>query len=188
MGRPKQLLRWQGEPLVVHAARTALQSGPSAAMVISGAVHEQVVAVLEPLRRNAGGRLHVIFNSNWQEGQARSVRVAIEALPPLCKAALFLPVDQPRLPEVTLRRLWQAWRAGNDLAAVSVDGTLRGAPAVFDRRFFSALKQLQGDQGGRVLLQQHRAEVIPINTPSHWLLDVDTPQEWQDLIAVECRE
>ena len=122
MGEPKQLLRWQGEPLVTRAARSALQSGASEAIVISGAVREQVEAALEPLRREAGGRLRVVFNAAWQEGQAGSVRAAVEALPAACEAALFLPVDQPRLPAALLRRLWQRWRGGSDLAAVAVGG------------------------------------------------------------------
>ena len=181
MGQPKQLLRWQGEPLVTRAARSALQSGATEAIVITGAVNEQVEAALEPLVQEGRGRLRLVFNPNWQEGQAGSVRVAVDALPAGCEAALFLPVDQPRLPAAALRRLWQTWRAGSDLAAVSVAGALRGAPAVFDQRFFSLLKKVQGDRGGGVLLQQHSADVMAIETPGHWLADVDTPEEWQAL-------
>ncbi len=181
MGKPKQLLWWQGEPLVARAARVALQSGASEAVVITGAVGEQVEAALEALRRDAGGRLRVVFNPNWQDGQAESVRVAVGALSVGCEAALFFPVDQPRLPVALLRRLWQVWRAGSDLGAVSVAGALRGAPAVFDRRFFGALEQLQGDRGGGGLLQQRSADVISIETPPHWLADVDTPEDWQAL-------
>ena len=148
MGEPKQLLRWRGEPLVARAARSALQSGASEAIVISGAVREQVEAALEPLRREAGGRLRVVFNAAWQEGQAGSVRAAVEALPAACEAALFLPVDQPRLPAALLRRLWQRWRGGSDLTAVAVGGAIRGAPALFDRRYFGLLKRVEGDRAG----------------------------------------
>ncbi len=182
MGQPKQLLRWRGEPLVTRAARIALQSGASEAIVISGAVSEQVEAALEPLRRDAGGRLRLVFNADWQEGQAGSVRVAVEALPAACEAALFLPVDQPRLPAALLRRLWQTWRGGSDLAAVAVGGAIRGAPALFDRRYFDLLKRVEGDRGGGMLLQRHAADISAIETPGHWLADVDTPEDWQTAV------
>ena len=182
MGEPKQLLRWRGEPLVARAARSALQSGASEAIVISGAVREQVEAALEPLRREAGGRLRVVFNAAWQEGQAGSVRAAVEALPAACEAALFLPVDQPRLPAALLRRLWQRWRGGSDLAAVAVGGAIRGAPALFDRRYFGLLKRVEGDRGGGALLRRHAADVSAIETPGHWLTDVDTPEDWRTAV------
>ena len=182
MGEPKQLLRWRGEPLVARAARSALQSGASEAIVVSGAVREQVEAALEPLRREAGGRLRVVFNAAWQEGQAGSVRAAVEALPAACEAALFLPVDQPRLPAALLRRLWQRWRGGSDLAAVAVGGAIRGAPALFDRRYFDLLKRVEGDRGGGALLRQHAADVSAIETPGHWLTDVDTPEDWRTAV------
>ena len=182
MGEPKQLLRWRGEPLVARAARSALQSGASEAIVISGAVRKQVEAALEPLRREAGGRLRVVFNAAWQEGQAGSVRAAVEALPAACEAALFLPVDQPRLPAALLRRLWQRWRGGSDLAAVAVGGAIRGAPALFDRRYFDLLKRVEGDRGGGALLRQHAADVSAIETPGHWLTDVDTPEDWRTAV------
>ena len=178
MGQPKQLLRWQGEPLVTRAARIALESGASETVVVTGAVADQVEAALAPLREAGRGRLRVVHNPNWQDGQAGSVHAAVDALPAACEAALFLPVDQLRLPAALLRRLWQTWRGGSDLAAVAVDGAIRGAPALFDRRFFGQLRLIQGDRGGGMLLRRHAGEVSAIEAQGEWLTDVDTPEEW----------
>ena len=182
MGEPKQLLRWQGEPLVTRAARIALESGASETVVVTGAVGEQVEAALAPLRAAGRGRLRVVFNPAWQDGQAGSVRAAVEALPAACEAVLFLPVDQPRLPAGLLRRLWQAWRGGSDLGAVTVDGAIRGAPGLFDRRFFGQLRQVQGDGGGGKLLRRYAAEVSAIEAPYEWVADVDTPEDWRTAV------
>ena len=147
MGEPKQLLRWQGEPLVTRAARIALESGASETVVITGAVGEQVEAALAPLREMGRGRLRVVHNPAWQDGQAGSVRAAVEALPAACEAVLFLPV--------------------------------RGAPGLFDRRFFGQLRQVQGDGGGGRLLRRYAAEVSAIEAPVEWVADVDTPEDWR---------
>ena len=179
MGEPKQLLRWQGEPLVTRAARVALESGASETIVVTGAVGAQVEAALGPLREAGRGRLRVVHNAAWQAGQAGSVRAAVEALPAACEAVLFTPVDQPRLPAGLLRRLWQAWRGGSDLAAVTVEGAVRGAPGLFDRRFFGQLRQVQGDGGGGRLLRRYAAEVSAIEAPLEWVADVDTPEDWR---------
>ncbi len=179
MGEPKQLLRWQGEPLVTRAARIALESGASETVVVTGAVGAQVEAALGPLREAGRGRLRVVHNAAWQAGQAGSVRAAVEALPAACEAVLFTPVDQPRLPAGLLRRLWQAWRGGSDLAAVTVEGAVRGAPGLFDRRFFGQLRQVQGDGGGGRLLRRYAAEVSAIEVPLEWVADVDTPEDWR---------
>ena len=182
MGEPKQLLRWQGEPLVTRAARIALDSGAAETLVVTGAVGEQVEAALAPLHEEGRGRLRVVFNRAWQDGQAGSVRAAVDALPAACEAVLFLPVDQPRLPAALLRRLWQTWRCGSDLVAVAVDGEVRGAPAVFDRRYFGLLQRVEGDRGGGALLRQHAAEVTAIEAPDEWLADVDTPEDWRTAV------
>ena len=179
MGEPKQLLRWQGEPLVTRAARIALESGASETVVVTGAVGEQVEAALAPLREAGRGRLRIVRNAAWQDGQAGSVHAAVEALPAACEAVLFLPVDQPRLPAALLRRLWQAWRGGSDLGAVTVDGAIRGAPGLFDRRFFGQLRQVQGDGGGGRLLRRYAVEVSAIEAPVEWVADVDTPEAWR---------
>ena len=187
MGQPKQLLRWQGEPLATRAARIALESGASETIVVTGAVAEQVEAALVPVREAGRGRLRVVHNPAWQDGQSGSVRVAVEALAAACEAALFLPVDQPRLPAALLRRLWQSWRGGSDLAAVAVAGAVRGAPALFDRRYFKLLQSVQGDRGGGALLRQHAAEVTAIETPGEWLADVDTPEDWRTAVDIGWR-
>lgn len=181
MGEAKQLLAWAGEPLVVRAARLALESGANQTFVVTGAHGEEVQAALDPLRKEAGKRLQVVPNSHWAEGQSTSVQAAVRALPDSCEAALFLPVDQPHLPVTLLRRLFHLWRTGWDMAAPSVAGEVRGAPAVFDRSYWPDLLALTGDRGGRPLLKNRKTDVATIETPAHWLTDIDTPEAWAQM-------
>ena len=68
MGQQKQLLHWQGEPLVTRAARIALESGAAETVVVTGAAGEQVEAALAPLSEAGRGRLRVVFQS-WLAGR-----------------------------------------------------------------------------------------------------------------------
>ena len=184
MGAPKQLLEIDGEALVVRAARLALTSGASEALVITGAYRERVEARLAALPLEAGSRLRLVHNPAWESGQASSIHAGVGALATGCQAALFFPVDQPNLPVSLLRRLWQPWRAGSDRVAASIDGEVRGAPAIFDRRYFSELLALQGDQGARPLLRANALEIVTIATDLRALADVDTPDDWETLVRV----
>lgn len=80
MGRPKQLEVVDGEPMVVRAVRTALQSAVAQVFVITGAYVEAVTEVLSPLLQAANGRIQLVHNPDWQTGQASSIRTAAQAL------------------------------------------------------------------------------------------------------------
>jgi molybdenum cofactor cytidylyltransferase len=181
MGAPKQLLEIDGETLVARAARLALVSGADEALVITGAYRQEVESALAGVLAAAGDRLRLIHNPAWESGQASSIHAAVRALGADCQAALFFPVDQPNLPVALLRRLWQSWQAGSNLAATTVDGEVRGAPAIFDRHYFGALLALQGDQGARPLLKSNAANVATIPTAARLLADVDTPEDWANV-------
>ncbi len=180
MGQPKQLLRLEGEPLVVRAARLAAASDPTWVVVVLGAQASAVQQALAPLQEQWGQRLRLVVNPRWVQGQSTSVAAAVQALPPSCQAVLFLPVDQPQVPVALLRRLWAVWREGGDRVAVAVSGEPRGAPAVFHRSLFGELLALEGDVGARRLLRGHR-DVRTVPADPGWLVDVDTPEDWERL-------
>ncbi len=186
MGRPKQLLELEGEALVVRAARLALASGATETLVVLGAYAKEVEVALSAVPATQFGaqvgRLRVIYNPDWQTGQASSVCAAVRDLQPACQAALFMPVDQPNVPVSLLRRLWRAWRAGHDRVATAVDGAMRGAPAIFDRSYFGELLMLEGDQGARSLLKGAAEDVATVPSTGFAVADVDTPDQWEQFL------
>ena len=177
LGRPKQLEVVAGETLIARAVRTAQQGAAGPVVVVTGAEAEATRRAL----RDAPPELIFVHNPNWAEGQATSVTAALRVLPATVEAAIFVPVDQPFLDPLLLRRLVQAWRAGADLAAPQVDGELRGAPALFDRSYWGELAALQGDIGGRRVLLAHREQVAPAPATAAWLLDIDTEDDLRAL-------
>ena len=174
MGRAKQLLPVKGEPMVHCAVRTALASGASQVVLVTGAYAEAVAAAVDDLAM-ADPRLRIVYNAAWESGQAGSLQTGLEALSPTIQVTVFLPADQPNVPVALLRRLITAWRQGAPLAAAAVDGVVRGVPALFDRSFWGALYAVRGDIGGRMVLQANLDRVARIPTPAAWLMDIDTP-------------
>lgn len=177
MGRAKQLVEVDGERMVRRALATALASTATQVVLVVGAYRAEVESAVADLVAGAAGRVALVDNAAWEAGQAGSMQVGLAALSPVCQAALFLPVDQPFVPPALLDRIAAHWRQGANLVAPTVDGEIRGAPALFDRATWPALAQIQGDVGGRVLLRARAAQVTTLAVPGAWLRDVDSPAD-----------
>jgi molybdenum cofactor cytidylyltransferase len=184
-GRPKQVEPIGGVPMVVRALTTALASGATDVVVVTGAHEAAVRGVLETPALQGAACARLVHNPAWASGQATSMQAGLAALPAEVQAAIFMPVDQPFLSPLLLRQLIAAWQRGAALAAPAVDGQARGAPALFDRQLWPELAAVQGDTGGRAVLQHHKyaAEyaggypTMLIPTSPESLQDVDVPED-----------
>jgi molybdenum cofactor cytidylyltransferase len=180
-GQPKQLLDWKGEPFVRAVAKTALQAGLSPVLVITGANAEKVEAAVKDLN------VIVIRNEAWKSGQASSIQAGIKALSSASLrarvgGAIFLLVDQPQLTGSVIRALLEkhAHTLSPIVAPMVMDQ--RANPVLFDRVTFPDLLTLEGDVGGRGIFHKHRVDYLPWHD-DRLLLDVDTPEMYQRLIA-----
>ena len=183
-GETKQLLDWKGKPFVRAVAMTAIESGLSPVIVVTGAYAEKVESVVKDLD------VMLIRNEDWKSGQGSSIKVGIKTLsPPESSAeavggAIFLLTDQPQITPSILRALVQRHTEGlfPILAPMVMDQ--RANPVLFDRDTFSDLMTLKGDVGGRGIFHKHRVEYLPWHD-DRLLLDVDTPEMYQRLISDE---
>ncbi|NLF02572.1 MAG: NTP transferase domain-containing protein, partial [Anaerolineales bacterium] len=92
-GQPKQLVDWQGTPLVTRVASTAWRAGLAPIIVVLGSHAEQVGAAV----RRAALPTQTVMNWRWEQGLSTSVQTGLMALPPSTDAAIFLQSDQPLL-------------------------------------------------------------------------------------------
>ena len=178
-GSPKQLATFDGEPMVVRAVNTALCAGCADVVVVTGAYADDVAACLERSLEAPPSNVRLVHNSDWEGGQATSLHAALRGIGDEYEAALFMPVDQPLLSPVLLRKLVGLWRSGYALAAPRVDGTVRGSPALFDRDFWPELLRIDGDVGGRELLRRHAELVGTAEVDGQMLRDIDTTDQMQ---------
>ncbi len=174
-GQPKQLLVWQGQPLVRRIAQTALDAGLSPVIVVTGAVDAPIWEALE------GMPVQIIHNPAWQEGQSTSLKTGLSVLPENLGACVFLLADQPRVTANLVRALVELHAATlSPLVAPQVAGQ-RANPVLFDRVTFNDLLRLIGDQGGRALFSRFPAAWVPWHDVG-LTLDIDTPDDFQRLL------
>ncbi|MEM7480901.1 MAG: nucleotidyltransferase family protein [Acidobacteriota bacterium] len=164
---PKQLFELEGEPLVRRAARTVLAADLAELVVVVGFRADEVRKAIADLD------LRVVENLAWAEGQSTSVRAGLAAVAAGSRAALFLPVDQPRLTPGLIDSLIECYRRTGGPVVAPVHRGRRGAPVLFDRSLFGELRQIEGDEGGRQVLRRRPEPIVEV--------EVEDVEELQDL-------
>ena len=148
---------------------------------------DEVICVLrpdDPERRAAlaGTRARAVANPRAAEGMGTSIAAGIGALGPEVDAAVILLCDMPEITGRDVARLVAAYDPEEGRAivrAVSADGT-GGHPVLFGRRFFEALRGLEGDRGARAIIAEHPEFVVDVTLAGRAAeTDLDTPEAWE---------
>jgi molybdenum cofactor cytidylyltransferase len=170
LGRPKQLLPYDGGTLVGHAVRVALASDPAELVIVIGAEADSVRTALSGMPGT------LVFNSNWQEGIGSSIRIGITAFSAEIECAVVVLADQPKISAEHLRRLSDAISENSPVAASTYAGVI-GAPCAFARSEFAKLQELRGDAGARSLLRNEKSSTTTIPFEEA-MVDVDTMEDY----------
>lgn len=168
LGRPKQLLRRAGETLVHRVVRLALATQPLRTLVICGGNSEEVRAAISDLP------VKIVFNPDWREGLASSLRLAAAALADDESPVLIVGCDQPALEHDHLQRLLEG-ATGSLRCAATLHGVSPGVPVVANALLLRSAFKLQGDKGLRGLLQALPADSLYLLEAPELEFDLDTP-------------
>lgn len=174
LGQPKQLLDWQGEAFISKVVKTGLESGLVPLVVVTGADWELVEAPIHGLP------ITITHNPEWEAGQAGSMQAGLDALPDTCEAVMFLLSDQPQVSPLLIRQLIERFYQHRRPVTAPLIKDQRGNPILFSKEAFDTLRQVRGDQGGRVVIQQFDVDWLPWGD-DRALLDVDTEGAYERL-------
>jgi molybdenum cofactor cytidylyltransferase len=176
LGRPKQLLLYQGQSLLRRAARTALEAACGPVAVVLGAHADQMLPEIADLT------VTIVHNVEWESGMGSSLRCGLESLLALSgdplEAVIVMLCDQPHVSPELLRTLAEHNGAGG-IVACEYNGTV-GVPALFSAALFEELRKLPSDAGAKVLLARHRDIVTRIPFPEG-AIDIDTAEDYTAL-------
>ncbi|MDP2332906.1 MAG: molybdopterin-binding/glycosyltransferase family 2 protein [Reyranella sp.] len=178
MGGPNKMLAdANGEPLVVHAVKAALESQAVEIVVVLGHMAEQVRAAIEGAIPGRS-RLRFVNNPDFAEGLSTSVRTGIGALSSNADAAVVQLGDMPGVGAGLLNRLIAAFSPveGRAICVPTVGGK-RGNPVLWARRFFPEMVKLSGDSGAKHLIGEHADLVCEVEMAGEAAItDIDTPE------------
>jgi CTP:molybdopterin cytidylyltransferase MocA len=176
-GAPKQVLEFEGQPLVRRAALAALAVG--ATTVVTGAHRQAVESAL------AGLPVSLAFNDGWERGMGSSIACGVRAISahaPEISALILMLADQPLIGSAQLAELVVAHAQAPDGIIAARHAQVSGPPCLFPRAYFEALSRLSGANGARSLLDEHHDAVETIPMPG-CAIDIDTPQDYASAIA-----
>ncbi|MCJ7667182.1 MAG: selenium cofactor biosynthesis protein YqeC [Anaerolineae bacterium] len=178
LGRPKQLLPLGEKTMVEHIMEVALSSPFQEVVVVLGHQAEKI----RPLLRG----VKVVVNDEWPQGLSSSLCAGLGTLSPQFEACLFFLADQPKVTPQLVESLITRHRSTlAPIVAPRFRGQ-RGNPVLFARPLFPELLTLQGEEGGRSLIEKHSHLVEWVEVDSEeYFLDIDTLEDLKHLRSNE---
>jgi molybdenum cofactor cytidylyltransferase len=177
IGRPKQLLQFEGQSLLQRAAQTLVKSACDPVVVVLGAEPEQSIA------ETAGFPVRTCVNTEWSSGMSSSIRAGLRellVLEPELDAIVITLCDQPLVTADHIDSLINEFRqTGSPIVAAQYSGTT-GVPALFAKTLFDDLTHLEGQNGARQLIRTRPDDVRTVNIEEA-AFDVDTVDDLTSL-------
>lgn len=181
LGYPKQLVEFNGIPLLQHCIDVAESLQLDFKFLVLGSKSEEILKEIKS--RN----FEVVINENWEEGMGTSVSKGV------CEALkieneldhiLILLSDQPFVTKEKIQELIKVQLDTSKPASFSEYAGDIGVPAIFSRQLFSDLQKLKGDQGAKKLLHNKNFRYGKVKFESG-NFDVDTTADVELLKQME---
>jgi len=178
LGRPKQLLDFNGKTLVAHTVDAASCLESVKVAVVTGSDASEIEKELSD--RNG----IIIENPDWHQGMGRSISYGLQAIleiMPELDAAVFCVCDQPYVNAAVFSALLsEAATSNKGIVASSYSGTV-GTPVLFRKLYFDQLLQLDGESGAKKIIEKHLtdARLIPFEKGA---IDIDTAEDYENLL------
>ena len=178
LGKPKQLLEFNGYTLLRNTIIQAKLVPNSSIIVVTGAYKQLMDNEL------AYTAAKVVHNPHWEAGMASSITVGLHklrALNPAIKACILTVCDQPFITAQLYNELLDQYKTiGKGIVASAYAETL-GTPVLFSHKYFEALLNLDGQEGAKKILQLYKDDVasVPFEKGA---VDIDTLNDYNNLI------
>ena len=178
MGQTKQLLTWQGKPVLHHVLNHLRQSRVQEIILVLGHDRERILAAIDTQN------IRVVFNPDFSEGMSGSIRKGVAAVHPEAKGFFVVLGDQPAVGPEIFDRLTAEFdrRYPEKTIFIPTHQGKRGHPPLFAIRYGEEILDIRGDVGLRAIIEKHPEEVMTVEVGTETILeDVDTPEQYERL-------
>jgi molybdenum cofactor cytidylyltransferase len=174
MKREKLTLAVDGIPMLERVIRAATAS-----------TLDEVLLVYQKDEIRAMGQKHglsLVHNSHPEDGQSAAVKAGVKCACPESNGFMFLVGDQPYVSAVTIDRLITVFNKDMSRIVIPVYGSRRGNPVIFPSSLKRELLLLEGDVGGRAVINklQNMISLIAIQDERE-AMDVDTDEAYESM-------
>jgi molybdenum cofactor cytidylyltransferase len=177
MGVNKLLLKYRGKSLIQSTIDTILQCGFSEVILV-GRV-EEIIEI-----GNING-LIVVENQNAEKGISESIKLGVLHAKEV-DGYMFFTADQPFLDVDTIKSLIREFIENPTYIIVPRCDERQGNPVIFPPDLKEEFLKLEGDIGGKTIINENPDRVRFIETNDSWeLFDVDTSENYEFIIKLE---
>jgi len=177
LGRPKQLLPYQGKTLLAHVVEESLAADLQPVVVVTGAHRAEIENSLQ------GQPVAIAYNPDWETGMASGIVAGLRkvlSIEPHLPGLIVAVCDQPYISAELLGSLIKKQAVSGKGLIASVYSETMGTPVLFDDRYFTELSFLSGDAGAKQLLKRYPDDVATVPFPKG-SIDIDTEEDFQTL-------
>lgn len=178
MGKPKQLLQFNGKSLLLNVIHHAEQAIAGAIYVV---VSGENLKISQEIQQTSA---LVVENRNWKNGVGSSIACGIKhcaRMNPSPAGILIMVCDQPFLSVELLRSMVDKFNAtAASIVASQYESTI-GTPALFSKKHFTQLSRLRGDKGAKPYIIKNKNEVATVPFFNGGI-DIDTPGDYKALL------
>jgi molybdenum cofactor cytidylyltransferase len=181
MGKPKQLLAYQGSTLLRRATDTAIASGCAPVVVVVGAAADGAARELDGVTTAL-----LEMNPDWERGMGTSIRAGLRRVlreRPDIAAVLIMLCDQPHVDAAHLRHLCDVHHSTAKRIVASGYGGALGPPCLFAAESFEDLLQIGDGEGAKRLINLAGDDRATVPLPAA-AVDIDTPEDYDRLKPV----
>lgn len=179
LGKPKQMLGYKDSTLLKNTIAEASLVSEAKIIVITGANHQLIEEDLDP------SRIKIVYNPDWEFGMSSSIVNGLQSvlrLYPEIENCIFAVCDQPYVSSVIFENLIQEhYKTGKGIAASEYAGTL-GTPVLFNKKYFSALLELKGQEGAKKIINIFSDDRVSV-VFEKGNIDIDTEEDYNQLIS-----
>jgi molybdenum cofactor cytidylyltransferase len=181
MGNPKLILPFKGKPVIRHVIDQALLSGLDGVVVVA---NPNVPELIKEIFTSGVNKM--VINDQPQLGMSSSIKKGLAALPENADAVMILLGDQPLMTADEMNRMIDYYQSNAfpSIVQASYLGE-KGHPVLFSRSLFKSLFTINGDQGGKSLIQHFFDQLHFVEMGKNITADIDTYSDYMKLSGQE---
>jgi len=178
MGTPKQLLPFNGQPMIADICKKLVSLDLHSIACITGSENNLIEKVINKFPMQA------IYNADFKQGMNSSLVTGINSLSSHnnLEGVLITLADQPTIPLAHYQLMVATFNQNTQSIVSTSYGDSYGVPSIFPSSLFSELQDLGMDKGAKSIIKKYLDKTKFILCEEA-LNDIDSPEDYRKLIG-----